>query len=183
MKTILCDLDGVVADFWGPVLETVKREEGVTLTDSELDDWDMVTMPGGTSTWDRPGFFSSLRLLPGAYEGLLGLTAKHDVYLVSAGNGAALAEKSKWVRTLLPFMRDRVFFVDGKTPKGLLRGDVLIDDAPHNLMDFKKRNPAGLAIAAYYPYTAPAVRVSDYVVPFHGGRSAQAWKSIVGALR
>ncbi len=104
----------------------------------------------------------------------------YEVYLVSSGSVGSLCDKARWSAEHLPFMKDRLFLTDRKTPKGLIRGDVLIDDGPHNLLDYKARNPNGCAIAADYLYTAPAHSVCDYVVPFQD--SAKGWSVIVDLL-
>lgn len=185
-KTILCDIDSVVADLLRPWLATYNAERGHHIQVCDITDWNTgKCVPDGAVVFeiiDRPGFFEGLPLLPGASDGLKALIGQgHEVYLVSAASAGALSEKSRWVRKHLPFMRDRLFLTDGKTPKGLIRGDVLIDDGPHNLIDFKKRNPKGIAIACDYPYTAPARSISDLVVPFHED-SAAGWKAITEYL-
>ena len=189
-ETILCDLDSVVADLFTPWLGAYNREYGRSVAVKDIHCWDMhKCVPDGAAIYpiiDRPGFFLDLPLLAGASDGLKTmLDQRHEVFIVSAGSEGALADKSKWVRNHLPFMKNRVFFTDGKTPKGLIHGTVMIDDGPHNLLDFKRRNSAGIAIAADYPYTAPAHHICDLIVPFHEDPAA-GWKTITdytGALR
>lgn len=192
MKTVLCDIDCVVADLLGPWLSAYNSEYAQDISIKDVSSWDLgKCVPDGDDVYKiirRPGFFASLPLLDGAAEGLEKLLCRHEVYLVSAAYSAsAFSEKFDWVRKHLPFMKDRVFLTDGKTPKGLIRGDVLIDDGPHNLIDFKERNPSGTAIAAYYPYTHPAGHVLDYLVPFADPQwpscgPAWGWKTIVDIL-
>lgn len=188
-RIVLSDLDCVVADFWTPALRLINidhhrnnpRARAFTIDD--VTDWDITGTLNCRPVWDSPGFFSSLELLPGAAEGLESLLSEgHEVFIVSAGNGLALGEKSAWLRKHLPFMKGRAYFTDGKTPKGLLRGDVLIDDGPHNLIDFKARNPSGIAIAAHYRYTEPADTAADYIVPFAGTDSRDSWRRIVSFI-
>jgi 5'(3')-deoxyribonucleotidase len=187
MKTVLCDIDCVVADLLGPWLAAYNSEYAQDISIKDVSSWDLgKCVPDGDEVYQiirRPGFFASLPLLGGAKEGLEALLEKgNDVYLVSAAYSAsAFAEKFDWVRKHLPFMNDRVFLTDGKTPKGLIRGDVLIDDGPHNLIDFKERNPNGLAIAAYHYYTEPANRKWDFAVDFMSD-TRTAWKTIVEVL-
>jgi 5'-nucleotidase len=186
MKTILCDMDGVVADLLAHWLAVYNYEFRRNVRVSDITDWDTgKCVPDGAAVYpiiERPGFFGELPVMPGAVEGLEALLARgHDVFLVSAGAGWALSDKSHWVAKHMPFMRNRMLLTNGKTPKGLVRGDVLIDDGPHNLIDFKKRNPAACAIACAYPYTTPGLAVADFVVPFIDD-SAGGWKAIVGIL-
>jgi 5'-nucleotidase len=187
MKTVLCDIDCVVADLLGPWLAAYNAEYAQDVRIEDVSSWDLgACVPHGDEVYQiirRPGFFASLPLLGGAKEGLEELLEKgNDVYLVSAAYSAsAFSEKFDWVRKHLPFMKDRVFLTDGKTPKGLIRGDVLIDDGPHNLIDFKERNPKSMAIAAFYPYTMPANWHWDFSVSFIEDTRA-AWKTIVEVL-
>jgi 5'(3')-deoxyribonucleotidase len=179
VKTVLVDMDGVSVDFWGPVLREYNGSRNLEVTLGDIDDWSFPV----DEIWKEPGFFASLEPIDGAAWALDELlTRGHDVYLVSAGHGLALSEKSLWVRQHLPFMKDRVLFTDGKTPKGLVRGDVIVDDAPHNLIDFKERNPKSLVIAAYHHYTRPANWHWDFAVSFLGD-TREAWKTIVEVLR
>lgn len=180
MKTILCDLDGVVADFFKPLLNDYNRKTGSSFKTDDIADWHFSNFPRPDliqDIIDKPGLFARLSLLPGAKDGLRELLdIGHDVYIVSAGSREALSEKSYWCRRNLPFMKDRVIFTDGKTPKSLVRGDVLIDDGPHNLIGAKER---GLTtVAAWHRYTEPARASSDFIVPM-AKNPLQAWDAIV----
>jgi 5'(3')-deoxyribonucleotidase len=185
MKTVLCDIDCVVADLLGPWLAAYNAEYAQDVRVEDVSSWDLgACVPHGDEVYQiirRPGFFASLPLLGGAKEGLEELLAKgNDVYLVSAAYSAsAFAEKFDWVRKHLPFMNDRVFLTDGKTPKGLIRGDVLIDDGPHNLIDFKERNPNGDGYRRVTIITRSRRTGSGISLSTSSSDTRTAWKTIV----
>lgn len=188
-ETIIVDLDCVVADFFGPLLETYNAENGTRVGVSDIKSWSMEECigPGADAVWKRPGFFESLPLVLGAAEGLKDLLAQgHDVYVMSAGEGEALAGKSRWLEEKLPFMRERAFLSNHRTPKGALIGDAsrttLVDDGPHNVVDFKRRHPYGRAVLCEYAYATPEARLAaDFVVPF--AEKPGAWGHIVDYFR
>jgi 5'(3')-deoxyribonucleotidase len=168
---ILCDLDGVVVDFWGPVLSEHNARTGERLAISDITSWSFPL----EHVWGEAGFFDGLPLLQGAKEGLSRLKEQgHDVVLVSAGKREALAGKSRMIEKLLPSFRDACIFTNAKTPKALVSGDALVDDGPHNIVGF-----GGLKILCEYPYATPeARRAADLIVPF-AAHPGKAWDEIV----
>lgn len=95
------------------------------------------------------GFWSTMQIQPGAYDVMKELVKRHDVYILTCPwptSDNCISEKIEWVRENLPFfdVRKMIFACNKK----LLRGDVLVDDAPHYLKD----NGAKTTIAFDYPY-------------------------------
>lgn len=107
-KIVLCDMDGVLADFDGAV-----------------------TTPGDDPPeMFVPGFFRNLKPMPGAIEGIRALIAnpKLKVYIATkhtTKTDNSPSEKVAWIREHLPELLKKMFIV---TDKLMLRGDYLIDD-------------------------------------------------------
>ena len=58
-----------------------------------------------------------------------------DIYIASAAHPQACWYKYDWIKQYIPFMKkDKLIFISHKY---LLNGDLLFDDAPHNLFKFK----------------------------------------------
>lgn len=151
---IFVDLDATVCDFFGPLFREYEKRTGETLTQSQIDSWDMsecVRHPDVLNAIFRePGFFWDLKPYPGALAALATLSLEHDVHIVSTLVGEnALLDKSAWCDQYVPFAKS-VLLTKGH--KGFFKGDVLIDDAVHNHDAFLATNPDGLAIGITFPH-------------------------------
>jgi 5'(3')-deoxyribonucleotidase len=115
LKTVLTDMDGVLADF----------------------DRRMRELRGGY--WDRmvdppemfePGFFRGLPIVPGAKEGIARLLAAKDrikLYVATkpVRNAHCPGEKILWIEEHFPELHQHIILT---CDKGILHGDYLIDD-------------------------------------------------------
>jgi len=160
---ILLDMDGILCDLTGKWFSLYNEEYGDDLRVDALKEWGPHKFAkAGKAIYKylaRPGFFRDLEPLPGAVAGVRALCRRgHEVVIVTAarkGHG----DKLEWIRRHLPFLpRDHVVFAHRKE---LIRGDLLFDDAPHNLEAFA---PYGVPVAMAYPYneTVPYTRVRDW---------------------
>jgi 5'-nucleotidase len=142
---ILVDLDGVSADFYGGFLRLYNEEYNNTLTPEDIVSWELTPdiYTGTTeahlrSYFNRPGFWSALEPIPGAIESLKYLKSKgHELRIVTAvpiESERACYEKIHWVREHFPFIGLDEFHAT--KDKAGVRGDILFDDAPHNIEEF-----------------------------------------------
>ena len=144
--TVLVDMDDVIENLvpaWVNFLNE-KYECNVTLDD--IKSWDITEAFPGLSAeqiFEAPSsddFWKTVIPLPGAVEGLKTLIDEnHDVYIVTATWYGTLKAKMEYVLfKYFPFIKwDKVIITSNKQ---LVKGDVLIDDGPHNLIggDYKK---------------------------------------------
>lgn len=145
MLTLLIDMDGPTAglpEVWYPAYNrdwsTCPEED---LTPEKITRWgihDLVKPECGLKIYDylkKPGIYGNAPPVPGAIEALRYLNRKHIVYMAThVLKGPGYLEKAEWVDRYLPFIgHDRIWM--GKD-KYMLRGDMLLDDGPENLIKF-----------------------------------------------
>jgi 5'(3')-deoxyribonucleotidase len=129
---VLCDVDGVLADFVGGVTRAAQALGSKTSRDWPV--WDI--WPNFEPDLHEeieaaicaPGFAWGLSLFPGAGEAVNRIAAKHDLVFVTTPYDRAptwVFDRAKWLRDLWPEI-PIVFTKD----KSLVRGDLLIEDNP-----------------------------------------------------
>lgn len=186
--TVWVDLDGIVADFFSPLIsEYNKRALSALQHPLHIDDivsWDMskhVREPDVLyKIFHEPGFFSALKPLPGAVETLEQLVdLGHDVNIASACvTTHSFGEKAEWCAKFLPFLPLTHIMLGSK--KGRLIGDVLIDDGAHNARAFIETNPDAMVYAIAWPHNLSDELAFDRLVYGHR-EPARAW-SVIGSL-
>ena len=153
---LLIDMDGVCADLVSHWVTLLNRYHGETLQKEDVTDWHIHKITEQTTRKEveaflaDPGFFLHLEPIPGAIETLRRLIRDgHDLVFVThckEGHG----DKRKWLERHLPgFPMRSVIFAERKE---LVSGDVLLDDGVHNLRDWQKHNPSGIAVCFDAPY-------------------------------
>lgn len=154
MKTLLIDMDSVICDLMTEWHRRYNEDYDDNLSVEKLQCWKTekyVKEACGTKIYeylDEPGLFLNLQPLPGAIDVLHRLSNQFDIFIVSSSTTYAFTEKELWVEKHLPFIgKHHLIFTHRKD---MIRGDVLFDDAPHNLVAFKKTGRT--AIAMDYPY-------------------------------
>lgn len=138
MKTqILVDMDGVLADVYSQFIAFEYRDSGVRL--------DREAMSGKTEEESFPsfdkhvrssGFFRTASVIANSIEGLKYLNDKYNVLIVSSATEfpASLLEKQEWLNEHYPFITWQQMIFCGR--KDSIKGDIMIDDHPKNLLSF-----------------------------------------------
>lgn len=136
--TILVDMDEVLENLGDVWIDELNQWHGTSVRHEDITEWDMtkffpmlsrnqVFAPlHDEATWKR------VEPLPGAQECVRILKADgHDVVVVSASHPDTVKWKYEWLARYFPNIpyKDIVFC----SRKQLVKGDFLIDDAPHNL--------------------------------------------------
>lgn len=163
MARILLDMDGVLCNLIAKWFKAYNEEYGDQIDVAALDQWGPHRIArAGKAIYkylSQPGFFRDLEPIPGAVGGVRALLERgHDVVIVTAARQGH-RDKLAWIREHLPFLpRDNVVFTHRKE---LVRGDLLLDDAPQNLKAFARY---GIPVAMAYPYNAgvDCLRVADW---------------------
>lgn len=137
---ILLDMDGPLADFdtrcwkecwqrgWETDITYPREQTRRYFTDHMPNAREAELMRDAINT---PGWFTSLKVTTGATVGAQGLLgAGHEVWVATKAletNPTCRDEKVAWLREHFPYLEDRMFITPDKS---LLRGDILLDDAP-----------------------------------------------------
>ncbi|MED1204126.1 5' nucleotidase, NT5C type [Heyndrickxia acidicola] len=154
MTTLLIDMDSVICDLMSVWHERYNRDYQDTLTVGKLKCWSSekyVKPECGIKIYDylkEPGLFLKLKALPNAIEVLERLKRDYDLLIVTSSLSSAYSEKEQWVEENLPFIgKENLIF---SHRKNMIVGDLLFDDAPHNLKAFASTGRT--AVAMDYPY-------------------------------
>ena len=136
---ILVDMDDTIEQLLAAWLRAANRRYGRNAAYEKVRDWDVSLAYPGLSREEiyaipnEPGFWATVEPIPGAAEALQRLMAAgHQIYIVTATERESLVEKmDDLLFRYFPFLSwDQVIITKRKQ---LIRGDVLIDDGPHNL--------------------------------------------------
>lgn len=158
---ILCDVDGVLADFVGCVLDYVQRNTGLSYLHSAVDQWDCFAALGLAEHWpffreqcDSLALCRSMRSLPGAadfYAELLRIAGEGNVKVCTTPMTPAwLAQRAEWLVAFGIPLGEQIYAHD----KSELHPawDVLIDDRAENCNAFVEAGGVAWCIAT--PYNA-----------------------------
>lgn len=139
---IAIDMDEVLADTLGALIDTVNERLDLGITYDQLDGQKLRhAMPEHdgllTEILREPGFFRSLEVLPDAREVVEQLTHQYDVYIATAAMDVPTSfhEKYEWLREHFPFLDPQHFVFCGV--KNIVNADYLIDDNPRQLSRFE----------------------------------------------
>jgi 5'-nucleotidase len=158
---ILIDMDNVLVDFLGGLSNELFFESGLRLNAQKITEF--YKMEDGIEG-DREGdidlkdiffqvnFFAGLRPMPGAIEAAHTLMMEgHEVLIVTSPcTNHSASEKLWWLANWMPFIPRKNIFICHY--KGYIKGDVLIDDAPHNIQEYRQENPGALTLVPGYRF-------------------------------
>ncbi len=140
-KTILIDMDHVMADITFQFIKWYQRATGVALSREDLlgKPEDLAFPEPGLirEFLHEPGFFLTAPVIPGSQSVIKELNQLYDVYIVSAAMEfpQSLSEKREWLLKHFPFIHwQQIIFCGSKKP---VSGDFMIDDHVKNLTHFK----------------------------------------------
>jgi 5'-nucleotidase len=182
VKTLLIDMDSVIVDLMTEWFRRYNEEYQDTMTVERILCWQTekyVKPECGKKIYDyldAPGLFRSLQPLPHAVEVLERLAKSYELLIVTSSRTFAYTEKEQWVEEHLPFIgKENLIFAHRKD---MIRGDLLFDDAPHNLEAF--RATGRIAVAMDYPYnrSVDVPRVSGWL-EFESFLAKRKWGSEV----
>lgn len=172
-------MDSVICDLMSVWHERYNRDYQDDLTVDRLECWNSekyVKPECGMKIYDylkEPGLFLDLDPLPNAIEVLERLHGKYDILIVTSSVSNAFAEKELWIEKHLPFIGKHNLIFSHR--KNMIVGDLLFDDAPHNLTAFS--STGRIAVAMDYPYNRElsVPRVKDWL-EFEEFLAQEDWK-------
>lgn len=137
--TILVDVDNVLEDLVAAWVEALNKKYDRNVSPNDIIEWDITKFFPDLS---RNQIFSplhtkelweSLTPIPGAEEYLEKLVHDgHKVILLTSAHPDTVSYKYKFINKYFPYIsfNDIIF----ASRKQMVKGDILIDDAPHNLI-------------------------------------------------
>jgi len=157
----LLDVDGVLADFLSPVIESMNKLIGVNIKSEDVTTWRIEDMykkhdPDAANIISdiiqQPGFCESLKMFPGADEFVYGLSEKFDVYFVTSpwDSPTWVTERNIWISS--HFGEEHVRKTVYTENKHLVKGDVLIDDRYENCLHWQEAFPKSTSVLWTRPY-------------------------------
>lgn len=161
---IALDCDGILSDLMPYWLSFYNREYGDSLTARDCLSWDTHTVVRpecGTRIYNylkEPGFFRNVPLIPGSVDGVRRLCeASHDIVVVTDTPAEGVVDRLAWLREHFPCIPPKNYAITRR--KDLIVADLLVDDAPHNILMAKCP-----AVVFDHPYNqhVPGPRVRDW---------------------
>lgn len=156
--TIGIDMDEIICDCHGRLIKLYNRDypNFPRLRRKDIIQWEVGdnVLIGDTirDYLHRPGFYLKLKPLPGAIENIRRLIqAGHEIIILTANSmypGSA-AEKLWWISKYLPELKRSVVITKRKE---LVKVDVFIDDAPKNLIAYKRAWPDSKVVTIAYEH-------------------------------
>ena len=175
--TILVDMDDTIEDLLGAWTAYLAETTGVCVKPEDIREWDMskaypsLTPEQIYSPLSNPEFWRSVRPIDSAAEYLQRLRSDgHNVYIVTASYYKTVPLKIENVlHKYFPFISDRAVIV--ASTKKMIKGDVLIDDNPGNLVggDY-----------ARILFDAPHNR--DFHEECYGMKRARSWEEVYAII-
>lgn len=168
---ILVDCDGVLADFTRAFLEIVKDKLGRNHVCADVTEWEFRDCI--TSKDEDKMLWEHIAVTPGIVAGLLplpfvgGLAILRKYATVKCVTSPSLGpywmyERHKWLMQVAGFSKRDIIFASDKGP---IRGDFLVDDAVHNVEEWKAANPSGTAILLEQPWNWRGTPVAERLGP------------------
>ena len=140
MRTILFDIDSVLADIMVPWLEQYNRDYDDDLTKDKILSWDIhqfVKPECGRNIYKylTPGMYDVTPVIPGAVSSVE-LARRYGRVIFATSAHFVPGRKLTWLNDNGFFVRDKDYVEC--LDKGLIRADILIDDYELNLVEFPK---------------------------------------------
>lgn len=154
---ILCDVDGVLADFVGLVLDYVQKNTGLSYLPAAVDQWDCFACLGLSEHWpyfrtqcDELRLCRTMRPLPGASEFYAELRRiASDVRVCTTPMTAAwLSQRAEWLIEFGVPLKEQIQWCDKHELWPAY--DVLIDDRAENCEAFTAAGGVAFCIATPY---------------------------------
>jgi len=185
---ILVDMDSIVVDTLSAWLNVYNRDWRDDLTMSQVYCWDMhkiVKPECGFKIYDilsTPGFFANLAPIKGAIEAITELQEQGNTikFATAHPNKSSIPEKIDWIEKYFKHLKytykDVIFIHD----KYLLDADVLIDDKPSTIKEWKNKGSNIMTIA--YPYNRDCSDIANIYAEGYKD-TEKAWETIVQEIK
>lgn len=168
--TILVDMDDVLEQLVKGWVEYLNERYGIHASPDDITEWNMernfptLTAEQVYGAIHEDDLWDHVYPMPGAVEALEKLIREgHQVYVVTATEYQSLrAKMEKVLFRYFPYLSWRQVIITQN--KHMIKGDVLIDDGPHNLQggEYKKILFHATHNSAFDEHTVGAIRVYNW---------------------
>lgn len=136
--TVLIDVDNVLEDLNNAWVKAINSKYGTSVKPSDIKTWDIERYFDGLSRTQvfsplhKEEFWKNLQPIPNAPEYLKKLIDDgHEVVLLTSSHPDTVKYKYDFIRKHFPYISFKDIILTSR--KQMVMGDILIDDAPHNL--------------------------------------------------
>lgn len=164
------DLDGVVSDFNKGWIDQYNQEFGTAIPLDSVTTWEGIvplthfTDMAGFWEWamdfGNGSLFRHLDLYPEAVPTMQRLAEHHEIVIVTAKPGWAVADTFAWIGDRALPTRE-VHIVDVDDAKWPVPADVYLDDSPHQLALISHHRPEAHVCRYVRPWNEPVAGVHD----------------------
>ena len=137
---VLCDADDVIEELLPLWVRVINLEFGTNVKWNDITEWDMekffpnLTKKQIHSPIYKDGFWDCITPMTGANEFIDNILSDgHELYIVTATNYQTCGAKIEKLLEMFPMLKWENFII--ATNKQIINGDILLDDAPQNLID------------------------------------------------
>ena len=178
---IAVDIDGVLADQIGAVLNIIEKEYGLKYRKSDVNcaHWAF----SGRDLWSEiarllaePEYTLSIPLIEGSQEGIEQLS-DHNICVVTARRPNAEYATRQWLNIHFPSLKE--YYQARTGTKHNIPSDVLIDDLDMNIVEFVKSDPNRHGILFMHPWSMNGLNIKNYSDQVH---YCPEWKNVVRAI-
>jgi 5'(3')-deoxyribonucleotidase len=162
---LLCDVDGVLANWIEPVLDVIEQASGRRITPHECKGWLKFNALGLDKTEQKyidsvlksPGFVEALPVLPGALDGLkqMAKLGCEIAYVTAPWNSATwMYERQAWLKKHgFKDVSNNTHFV-ATASKYLVSPGLLVDDKISNVLEYNSKSVGGRAVLWHTEWNA-----------------------------
>jgi 5'(3')-deoxyribonucleotidase len=181
---IAIDIDGVLADQVGAVLNVIEREYGLRYSKSDVNraHWNF----DGKDIWSEIGrllddneYVLSVLPIDGSKDAIEQLAGQdmHDVFVVTARRPNAEIATREWLKAHFPSLTKYYYARTGT--KHTIPSDVLVDDFDLNIVEFVKSDPNRRGILFVHPWSLNDVDIEGYSDQVY---FCPEWQSVIRAI-
>ena len=160
MERVIIDMDEVIADPMGQMINWYQQEYGLQVDYKKMEAGSWVKgFPEQHQVMVRerllePGFFRNLPMMKGSREVLQEMNERYEIFIVSAAVEFpnSLKDKYEWLIEHFPYFTWKQLVLCGD--KRMISGDHMIDDHARNLVHFNGNkylysSPHNIAVTGY----------------------------------
>ncbi len=178
---IAIDIDGVLADQIGAVIERIKREYGQSFQKSDVNQAHWTFQ--GRDIWTEisrllkdPEYVLSIPVIDGAKSALQEISQR-DLCVVTARRPETATATKQWLSKHFPCLKEYYYAKVGA--KHSVPSNILIDDFDLNIVEFVKSNSSKRGILFEQPWSWNDMKIEKFADQVY---FCKGWQSVLKAI-